>query len=279
MKQLHILLLFIILSFLSCSKDTGLVTLTLDVDGVEPQQRHDSFDLGKSILSDHCTRISCALFQNGERVKLITQQSDNSDFGRLSLRVPAGQYVAVVIAHSGQQNCSVTALNKITFNGKCTDTFYTLDTLDLTADTICPIVLKRAVAKYQLCTTDSVPAEVKQVKFYYTGGSSTFSAVSGFGSVNSRQTEYREVSQQMIGHPAIFEIYTFPHQEADTLKINIQALNSASTPIYQTELTDIPIRSNWITQQTLPLFTQQNHDNTLNLTLADSASWSGIITL
>lgn len=277
MKQLPFLV--ILLLFLSCHKESQLVTLALGVEGVESHQSHDNFDLSKSPLADHCTRISCALFQDGKRVKVITQESEDTQFGRLSMRVPAGEYQVVIIAHGGLQNCSITSPGKITFNGKCTDTFYKIDSLHLSADTACPIVLTRAVAMYRLITSDPVPPEVKQIKFYYTGGSSTFSAITGYGCVNSRQTEYREILPERVGEAGQFEIYTFPHQELDTLKINIQALDAQGSPIYQTELTGIPVRRNWITQQTIPLFTQQNHDNTLNVTLADSGRWSGTLTL
>lgn len=279
MKPLPIVLFLLLFTLLSCRKDTQFVTLALGVEGVEMVQSQGDFNLSKGSLSDHCTRISCALFQEDKRVKLITQEASDPTFGRLTMRVPVGKYLVVVIAHSGAQNCSVTTPDKITFNGKCTDTFFMLDSLDLAVDTSCPIVLSRAVAMYRLRTSDPVPPEVKQLKFYYTGGSSTFSAVSGYGCVNSRQTEYREILPERVGEEGLFEIYTFPHQELDTLKISISALDASGNPLYQTDLTQIPVRRNWITQQTMPLFTQQNHDNTLNVDLADSGRWSGIITI
>ena len=43
-------------------------------------------------------------------------------------------------------------------------------------------------------TDEEIPATVAKLKFYYTGGSSTFSPRDGYGCVNSKQTEVRSTA-------------------------------------------------------------------------------------
>lgn len=266
--------------FVSCKKESSLVSVSFDIDGFESVHNQGSFDLEsapKGGVSDYCSMISCAIFLDGKKVKTITQEVTDDNFGRLDFRLPAGKYQLVVIAHNGQQHCTISSLEKVTFNGKCSDTFYRIDTLDCVSDTVCPLVLRRAVAKIRLVTTDPVPSGVKTMRFYYYGGSSTFNPTTGYGSVNSRQTEYREVSSTMVGHAASFEVYSFPHQEEDTIRLNVKALNSNEETLFEDTFIDLVIRRNWITQHTTAFFTAENHDHAMNISLEDDGEWSGII--
>lgn len=80
----------------------------------------------------------------------------------------------------------------------------------VTKDSSYNLELKRAVSKFRLIVDDSIPSDVVQMKFYYTGGSSTFNPVSGYGCINSRQTEFRVVTSEMHGKGCQFEVFTFP---------------------------------------------------------------------
>lgn len=42
---------------------------------------------------------------------------------------------------------------------------------------------------FRLVIKDEIPEQAKKIKFYYTGGSSTLNAKTGYGCVNSKQTE------------------------------------------------------------------------------------------
>ena len=69
------------------------------------------------------------------------------------------------------------------------------------------LTLTRAVAMFRMVLTDEeIPSTVTKFKFYYTGGSSTFSPSAGYGCVNSKQTEIRPVADD-----GTYEIFTLPH--------------------------------------------------------------------
>ena len=74
-----------------------------------------------------------------------------------------------------------------------TDTFYYYGDLVVTSEVQSyDLTLTRAVAMFRMVLTDDeIPSTVTKFKFYYTGGSSTFSPSAGYGCVNSKQTEIR----------------------------------------------------------------------------------------
>lgn len=62
-------------------------------------------------------------------------------------------------------------------------------------------------------TDEEIPSSVSKLKFYYVGGSSTFNPSTGYGCVNSKQTEIRTIANGVT----TFSIFTLPHTEDDVL--------------------------------------------------------------
>lgn len=212
---------------------------------------------------DACTRINLAIFSNGEKVKSINQTHTDSNFGTISTSLAEGTYTVVILAHSCQGNATISSPEEIKFpNNKVTDTFFSCQTISIDAQTSLDVVLRRAVAMFQLNTTDNVPDNVKTMTFYYTGGSSTFNALTGFGCVNSRQTETREVTAEMLGKPAVFDVYTFPHAQEGKLKMTITASDASDATVVERTFEEVPVAVNLITRYTGAFF----GDNTLSET-------------
>ena len=109
----------------------------------------------------------------------------------------------------------------------------------------------RLVAMFRLVLTDEdIPSNVAKVKFYYLGGSSTFSPASGVGCVNSKQTEYRAVAED-----GVYEIYTMPHTEEDVLtKLTVTALDANDNIIKERLFENVPVVRNQVTRYTGSFF-------------------------
>ena len=195
-----------------------------------------------------CGKVSLAVYQGGTKINQVNQQSGDADFGRFKLVLAPGTYQLVVIAHNGLKNPTMTDIGKITFEGKVTDTFYHYSELSVEQTATHDLELQRAVAMFRLVATDNVPSAVSRMLFYYTGGSSTFDAVHGVGSVNSRQSEYRDVTADMVGKPASFEVYTFPRADSNALKMTVTALGATDNTIALKEFPEVGIQRNMITQ-------------------------------
>ena len=225
-------------------------------------------------ITNLCSRLNIALFDaDGTKVKTVAQKESDANFGTVALTLTAGTYRLVVIAHNCDGSATITSTEKVTFpNNKVTDTFYYYGDLVVTdAKQSYDLTLTRAVAMFRLVLTDeSVPSSVAKLKFYYLGGSSTFSPKDGYGCVNSKQTEIRSVPS---GSPAgmSFEIFTLPHTEDDVLtKLTVTALDANDNVVKERTFENVPVTRNQVTRYTGSFFgnggTGQTSDGTFRLT-------------
>ena len=238
-----------------------LITLTFTVTQIESAAFANTNEHSRAAaVGEVCSRVNLALYKpDGERVKMINQKSDDANFGQISFTVAAGTYRLVVLAHSCDGNATTTALNKITFpNNKVTDTFYYSTEFSATSDLSQQLVLRRITAMVRLVVKDAIPENVKRMKFYYTGGSSTLDGATGLGCVNSKQTEYRDISAAERNGGATFEVYTMPHDVSGQLKLTVSALDAADNVVKELVLDEVPVTVNTISEYTGSLFTSDS---------------------
>jgi len=205
---------------------------------------------GGTDISQLCTRITFAVFNGEEKVKSVNQSAGDKDFGKVGLNLASGKYQIAVIAHNGDGAATVTSLSKITFpNNKVTDTFCYYGEIEVgTSPKTYDLDLKRCVAMFRLVMNDALPEGVSKVKFYYTGGSSTLSAITGYGSVNSRQTVVIPVDASSVGKSTQYEVYTIPHEETDELKMTVTVMDASENTLYEKVFESVPVQRNMITQ-------------------------------
>ncbi len=214
-------------------------------------------DIGKT-----CTRLNFAVYQKGTRVEQINQLSTDDGFGSVNLTLTTGKYLLVVLAHSCEGNATMTDPAKVTFpNNKVTDTFWYGDSIEVGQDSVYALKLKRAVGMFRLQTTDTVNTNVKMVRFYYTGGSSTFDAVKGVGCVNSKQTENFTLTDDMVGTTQSFEAYSFPKADSEALAVKVTTHDAANNVIWEETLSGVPIQRNVITVYKGRLFSRTDKNN------------------
>jgi hypothetical protein len=225
-------------------------------------------------LSDVCGRLNVAVFDAaGQKVKTAAQVVSDVGYGTVGLSLNDGKYTVVVIGHNCTGSATITNAEKVTFpNNKVTDTFYYCGELTVTGEKQdVNISLQRAVAMIRLKLTDDVMtmANVAQVKFYYLGGSSTFSPLAGYGCVNSKQTEYRKVSAD-----GVYELYTMPHSAMDVVtKMTVTALDAGDNVVGEFTIENVPVSVNRITDCTGSL---KNGAGTVNVSITVNPDWDGV---
>lgn len=235
------------------SLENDEVTVSLRVSPFEKKP----FDTRvEETLANVCTRLEVAVFaEDGSRVVKKNQVASDEDFGQPVFQLVPGNYTLVVIAHNGMGVATLSKVDEVTFSSnKVTDTFYACEPLIVEeADVDKAISLVRPVAMVRFVFTDEeLPADFYTLKIYYTGGSSTFNPTTGFGSKESRQTEYRAVegciTDTLGSH--IFEVYTFPHTLDDVLKIKLTPQNEDGEDLtaYQKEFEGVEVSVNEITE-------------------------------
>ena len=203
-------------------------------------------------LEDYCSRLSIAIFDGEEKVKTLNLKAEDG-YENIGINLDAGKYRMVAIGHNGSGNCTISSPEKVKFyKNKMTDTFFYYGTFNVIdgEDTDDYILLKRAVAQFKVHISDAtIPAEAHSIKFYYTGGSSTLDAVTGYGCVQSRQTESFKLQEGKRD----YSVYTFPREENKGLKMTINILDADAQSIKEYSKEGVPVKRNNITQTNISI--------------------------
>ena len=224
-------------------------------------------------IGELCSRISFAVFEGEKKVKVVHQKLGDASFGTAAFSLEDGTYQVAVFAHSGESSVSIPSLDKMTANRRVTDTFLYYGELKVSGtETITrDVQLQRRVAMFRLVITDEIPATAAFLWFQYKGGSSTLSALTGYGSVNSTQTEIRTISSGQRQ----FDIYTFPHDEDDVLNITLRVFDAGENMLAECEFEDVPVTRNQITRYTGAVFSSQGASASSTFRLTADGEWGG----
>lgn len=208
----------------------------------------ETFTRAATPASEACTRLNFAVYTlDGTRVKQVNQTSAEADFGKASFQLEPGTYQLVVLGHSASGNPTMTDPTKIKFENAdgFTDTYLCYAKVTIGEEKVdYKVSLDRITALCRFVLTDTeIPADVKKMRFYYTGGSGAFDATTGLGCVNSKQ----DVKFDVSANNKQFDLYTFPYKSTEgTLHLVVTALDASGVEILQREF-DVSIEKNYIT--------------------------------
>lgn len=261
------------------SKTSKRVTLTVKVAHIELVPFDDMASAKKAFhattrttnVAEACRHLCFALYKDGKRVKYANQNTGTKGFGTEKLYVAPGKYKLLVLAHNADKNPPTTDPERIVFGKDVTDTFYDFKEIEIQNTGEINVSLRRAVAKFQLVTTDVVPSGFSQIYCAYTGGGSTFDAVKGTGAAAGSQYKIFELSASDIGKTKTLELYTFPRDEKDSLKMTVKMFNDRDE--IERELNfNVPVRRNMISRYTGSLF-DNSANATFNINLLSPDEW------
>ena len=232
--------------------------------------------LTRAAASEVCTRLNFLIYNtDNSRAKMVNQTSSDKNFGTVSFQLDEGDYQLVVVGHSGSGNPTSTNPLKIQFTNATgfTDTFLSSDDITVKAEDPLEIdvTLVRIVALCRFCLTDDIPADVRKMQFYYTGGSGAFDAYTGLGSMNSKQTVTFDVSD---GSQKQFDLYTFLHEESDNIALKVTALDASGNVLYERDF-DVPMQQNHITWLTGAFFIGSGSSSTTVTGVTVNTDWAG----
>lgn len=252
------------------------VSISFTISNIEQVAFDNGMVNTRAAITDLCSRITFAFFRDDEKIKQVSQKASDNGFGNLTVSLPSGSYKFVVLAHNGTDNPTVTSLDKITFgnNGKLADTFYYYGELDATESKDVNLSLKRVVAMVRFIITDAVPADVKKMKFEYTGGSSSLNATTGLGCVKSQQEETFTVEEAAHTGQSQYEIYTIPHATDGTLKLTVKALMNDDEEYKKQTFEEVPVTINKITKYTGKFFENTQKPGEIKISLQTDDKWT-----
>lgn len=220
------------------------------------------------------TRLNFAIYDpSGLRLKQVNQTSDMADFGHVSFQLEPGTYQLVVVGHSASGNPTMTNLSKIQFTNSTgyTDTFLCYSEVTIGEEAVdYQVSLDRIVALCRFVITDDIPADVRKMQFYYTGGSGAFNAATGLGSVASKQT----VTVDVTSGQKQFDLYTFLHDLSDTIALKVTALDASGNVLYERDF-DVPMEQNHITWLSGAFFNGSGSSSTSVTGVTVNTDWAG----
>ena len=229
-----------------------------------------SLTRGVEPVSNVCTRLNFAIYDmGGSRVKLVNQTKGTASFGEASFQLEEGDYQLVVLAHSAK---IIRRKNEKIYSYSCnSDTFLWYEEVTIGEEPVeLNVSLDRIVALCRFVITDDFPADVTQMRFYYTGGSGAFNATTGLGCVNSKQ----EVKFDVTTGQKQFDLYTFLHAPSDEIALKVTALDAAGNELYAKEF-DVPMQQNYITWLTGAFFNGSGSSSTVISGVTVDTDWAG----
>lgn len=221
-------------------------------------------------VTDLCTRLTFVIYEGETKLRSVAQKQGDEDFGTAAFSLPQGKYTVAIIGYNGD-GCTVNSLEKITLKG-LKDSFLYCEELEVTDQKVThDVTLKRIVAKFRLTLTDEdIPEEVRQLQFSYTGGCTTFSALTSYGSTTSgTQSAKLEVTPGQRQ----FEVYTIPRDETGSLKMTISALDASGNTVGERVFEAVPVRRNAITTYTGNFFVNTAESEDISFGLKADGAW------
>ena len=207
-----------------------------------------------------CTHLNFAIYDmEGKRLMQKNQLLGDNSFGTVGLQLDKGTYQLVVLAHSSTKNPTMTNLSKIQFNNSIgyTDTYLYYTTLAVTDEhQTVNLTLYHIASLCRFVISDHIPEGVTQMRFQYTGGSGHLNAQTGLGVTNSKQVVTRQVQAGQLY--AVFDLYTFLHQQEGTIDLTATALDAAGNVCYEWEF-EIPMAQDRITWLNGLFFTDEDN--------------------
>ena len=204
------------------------------------------------------TRLNFVVYQNGKKVKGVNQEEGDEGYGKATLTLEEGTYQVLVLAHSCDGNPTLSAAEKIQFTNAIgfTDTFCYYGTIAVTNEQQTHnITLNRVTAMLRFIINDDMPANISNLKFYYTGGSGALNATTGLGCVESKQTVVIVVDPETLTKPYTFDLYTIPRETTASLNLTVTAYDETQTVVHERTFKGVEVQANKITEFSGNFFT------------------------
>lgn len=197
-----------------------------------------------------CGKLCVAVYRDGRLDTLAMRQSSGGSFGDISLRLRNGNCRLLVFAHSSARDPGMDNPEKISFGQQnMSDVLYWTDNLSVVRDTLLDISMRRAVARVDVVTTDTIPPDVGSMYFIITKGSYIFNALTGYGVYSGRDYKSIAIPDSLAHKPGTFSFYTFPTADEVSASVTLRAMRTGNTGIYcSRDFKDVPLRRNTVTR-------------------------------
>ncbi len=206
-----------------------------------------------------CGKLCVAVYRDGKLDTLAMRQLSGGSFGDINLRLRNGSCRLLVLAHSSANNPSMENPEKISFGQQnMSDVLCWTGNFSVARDTVLDISMRRAVARVDVVTTDTIPPDLGNMNFIITKGSYILNALTGYGVYSGRDYKSVAIPDSLAHRPGTFSFYTFPTADEVSASVTLRAMRTGNTGIYCShDFNDVPLRRNTITRLTGAFFKKQ----------------------
>lgn len=260
------------LSVLSCqsgpdgpsdSNGDGLFTVTLTVSNYSQISFDDLSRAAttSSVPSDHPATLAHLLVaafdaESGALVSgpVVHDQDDyekNHDaYVTFTLKMPAGSYKLFALGYNGRRKCRLEALDRISWEEDYVPhTFFYCKPIEVNGSVAASgkVTLERAVAAFQINTSDVAPVGLKALRFTSTAGGTVLDGNTGCAVENCGRTSVIQVPDETIGNRVQATVYFFLPDNALSSDITVEALGAADKVLFKRQFNAVPLQLNKLT--------------------------------
>lgn len=251
----------------SAQVENSLVSFSFfdaSIEAFNVQTRAD--DKPTKTWKDFFSRLDIAIFPvddiNGGKIYRFHQLSSETGFGSLALRLPFGKYKMVAVASKAKSEVDLSSPEIAVFpDSAATDMAYVYQEINVKSGaTSVNCMLKRALTKFNLESSDSITKDVSKVEIKFTGFfSHRFNPTTGFGIKGEKESSYvkswtfTDTSRPkgIVG----LGFFMFIPQEEATLMVDANVYDNQGNAIRTLHFDNVKLQQNHVTTYKGPLFT------------------------
>ena len=283
MKTKLILWAVTVLLTLGCSHqaevDNQETTATVRVHVNDFSFSHENFPGATTRADDNpkgysnVKAVDIAIFAGSEKVYAATQlkadESTYTTFGEFECRLEKGDYTMVAVARNMTAGdvFTITSPTQAAYTTeRARETFCCVQSIKVDGTKAVDVnpLLYRVMAKFQLVSTDKVPADAHTIRTTYSAGSKSFNPTTGLATDDKGFVVTNSVKPLDNGTLDVYSILFLPAEEK-TMDVTIEVLDKNDQVLISKSLSDVHFRINQVTKATGAVFTPD--PTTLTFTL------------
>lgn len=283
MKKITLILAAALTLLTACHSDDDTTPTTAEVGRITfevvnyQQYSMDDPTRAKTYSVDSVSHLDFIIYDAENDTVVIHQHQKKGveGYGTFSALLPYGSYNVVFLGYESQRReAKVDDITAICFEDDFVPHFF-YDKKPITIDKpeteTSPVVLKRAVACFNLISSGKNPSNLKSISFTSSGGSHHFNALTGMGSKVESRTYSFDATKYAATDTLNFGFFTFLTSEEATMNFTVTAKDDEGNEIRTREFNNVPMKINQITRYTGQFFDPKGSSGyTLSL---DGKAW------
>lgn len=216
-------------------------------------------------LKSSFNRLDITIISIGQvedKVYVFHQKKTDSDFGKLNIRLPIGDYRMIAIASNAASEVEISSATLATFPDAIpTDMAYIYKEISVkSGSNAVNCAMKRSVSKFSLVSTDTITKDISKIEITFVGKiSKSFNPTTGFCVMGEEETStitkvWNITDANRPKNAVSLNSYFFLYSEEQAIQADVKVYNTKGNIIKTLHFDDVVLKNNHITTYTGPLF-------------------------